>query len=79
MALYGPDEPYEEDCDPECYTCIGIKRDLNTASDNLITLMKHLYDPDSFDEAEIEDSLRQLCDRLEVNFPKRNLQITSKK
>lgn len=79
MALYGPDEPYEEHCDPECYTCMGIKRDLDTASNNLIDLMKHLYNPDSFDDAEFEDSLRTLCDKLDVNFPNRDLQITRKK
>lgn len=78
MALYGPDEPYEEDCDPECYTCMGIKEDLNTASSNLIALMKHLYNADSFDTEEFEDNLRTLCDKLDVNFPKRDLKITRK-
>lgn len=79
MAFYYPQEPHDDICEPECPTCTDIKNDLESAGDNLLLLLKHLYKPDGFDNEEFEDNLRDLCKRLEVNFPKRDLQITRKK
>jgi hypothetical protein len=78
MAFYYPTDPYEQECDTDCYTCFSIKKDLDTAGDNLVELIKHLYHPGKFDNEEFEDNLRDLCKRLEVNFPKKELQITRK-
>ena len=79
MAFYYPQEPYDDTCSSECYTCSSIKEDLDTAGDKLLLLLKHLYHPDKFDEEDFEYNLRDLCKRLEVNFPKKALQITGKK
>ncbi len=70
--------PYDHECEAECYTCNGIKKDLDKAGDNLLELLKHLYQPGKFDNEEFEDNLKDLCHRLEINFPKDKLQITGK-
>ncbi len=79
MAFYYPTDPHEEDCGNECYSCRNTKEDLDMAGENLLLLLKHLYKPDGFDNEEFEDNLKDLCKRLEVNFPKKDLQITRKK
>ncbi len=78
MAFYHPEDPYEEDCAPECYECSSRQSTIDLAADNLISLMNHLYTGESFYSEEFEDNLRDLCKKLDVNFPNKDLKITGK-
>lgn len=78
MAHYHPEDPYEDYCDVECSKCSETKEGFSTAGDRLLNLLKNLYTPGEFDKEDFEDNLKDLCDTLEINFPKDKLQISGK-